>query len=125
MTVDPSRTMHRLQYLKPFPKKVRFPLWIFFGLLSVTVGMAAYYVIRRAIGIGCITGPFAGALLWNIRHAINHGEIPVGQGMRPPYRRETDPFGFWCHLIFFITLYVVCLIAPPLFASAEQPRPLD
>ena len=107
--------------MTPLTKKARFPLWLFFALLVLNVGVSVFSLTHGRHAFTAIGGLlFGSALLWNINRALNHDEISAGCGQRPLFTREHSPLGYWVSLTLYAFLYVLCIVIPPFVRYSES-----
>lgn len=113
--------MHHLDYMTPLPKNARVPVWVFFALLTLNVGVAVYCLTHDRHAFTAVGGLLVGGtLLWNFHRALNYDEISAGNGRRPMFTRADSPLGYWLSLALYSVLYVLCLVIPPLVRYSDS-----
>ena len=112
--------MHRLDYMTPIQRRVRYPRWMFYVLFVMNVGVAVYCFTHDRHAFTAVGGMIVGgALLWNLYHALNHDEIQGGRH-QPFFTRIGSPFGYWVSLVLYAVLYILTLVVPPIVRYSDS-----
>lgn len=107
--------MHRLDYMAHRPQKAKLSRLFMLVPLTLNIGVAVYCLAYGRDAFAALGGlAFGAALLWNLHHAFNHDEFPSMAGQPPLWRRSRSPIGFWATAVFYVILYIACLLVPPL-----------